>query len=61
MNKIDNTKQVRHDILLLKSLRLPKPAQQRLNYKKTYYNPILPVITGTIQYFNKIQKNSNSE
>ena len=32
MNKIDNTKQVRHGILLLKCLHLPKPAQQRLNY-----------------------------
>jgi hypothetical protein len=43
MNKIDNTKKVRHGILLLKSLRLPKPAQQRLNYKKTHYNPICTV------------------
>jgi hypothetical protein len=31
MNKTDNTKQVRHGILLLKCLHLPKPAQQRLN------------------------------
>jgi hypothetical protein len=29
MNKTDNTKQVRHGILLLKCLHLPKPAQQR--------------------------------
>jgi hypothetical protein len=27
MNKTDNTKQVRHGILLLKCLHLPKPAQ----------------------------------
>jgi hypothetical protein len=33
MNKTDNTKQVRHGILLLKCLHLPKPAQQRLNYQ----------------------------
>jgi hypothetical protein len=32
MNKTDNTKQVRHGILLLKCLHLPKPAQQRLNF-----------------------------
>ena len=31
MNKTDNTKQVRHGILLLKCLHLLKPAQQRLN------------------------------
>ena len=31
MNKTDNTKQVRHGILLLKCLHLPKPAKQRLN------------------------------
>ena len=34
MNKTDNTKQVRHGILLLKCLHLPKPAQQRLNYQR---------------------------
>ena len=32
MNKTDKTKQIRHGILLLKCLHLPKPAQQRLNY-----------------------------
>jgi hypothetical protein len=32
MNKIDNTKQVQHGILLLKCLHLPNPAQQRLYY-----------------------------
>jgi hypothetical protein len=37
MNKTDNTKQVRHGILLLKCLHLPKPAQQRLNYQNNYY------------------------
>jgi hypothetical protein len=34
MNKTDNTKQVRHGILLLKCLHLPKLAQQRLNYQR---------------------------
>jgi hypothetical protein len=36
MNKTDNTKQVRHSvILLLKCFKhLPKPAQQRLNYQR---------------------------
>jgi hypothetical protein len=34
MNKTDNTKQVRHGILLLKCLLLPKPAKQRLNYQR---------------------------
>ena len=34
MNKTDNTRQVRHGILLLKCLHLPKPAQQRLNYQR---------------------------
>jgi hypothetical protein len=33
MNRTDNTKQERHGILLLKCLHLPKPAQQRLNFK----------------------------
>jgi hypothetical protein len=33
-NKTDNTKQVRHGILLLKCLHLPKSAQQRLNYQR---------------------------
>jgi hypothetical protein len=32
MYKTDKTKQIRHGILLLKCLHLPKPAQQRLNY-----------------------------
>ena len=34
MNKTDNTKQVRHGILLLKYLHLHKPAQQQLNYQR---------------------------
>ena len=33
MNKTDNTKQVRHGILLLKCLHLPN-TQQRLNYQR---------------------------
>ena len=34
MNKTDNTKQVRHEILLLKCLHLSKPAQQQLHYQR---------------------------
>jgi hypothetical protein len=37
MNKTDNTKQVRHEILLLKCLHLPKPAQQQLHYQRHHH------------------------
>jgi hypothetical protein len=47
MNKTDNTKQVRHGILLLKCLHLLKPAQQRLNYQRQHQN--IKTITCIIQ------------
>jgi hypothetical protein len=51
MNKTDNTKQVRHGILLLKCLHLSKPAQQRLNYQKhqhqnNYYTNIVSLLNN---------------
>ena len=44
MNKTDNTKQVRHGILILKCLHLPKPAQQRLNYQRYQHQNIKTII-----------------
>jgi hypothetical protein len=48
MNKTDNTKQVRHGILLLKSLHLTKPGQQRLNYQKHQHQHIKTIIIQTL-------------
>jgi hypothetical protein len=48
MNKTDNTKQVRHGILLLKCLHLPKPAQQRLNYQSPKDINIKTIIIQTL-------------
>jgi hypothetical protein len=50
MNKTDNTKQVRHGILLLKGLYLPKPAQQRLNYQRHQQQIIKTIIIQTLFY-----------
>ena len=55
MNKTDNTKQVRHGILLLKCLHLPKPAQHGLNYQNNYYTNFVsrlkPLIHKLQAYF----------
>jgi hypothetical protein len=48
MNKTDNTKQVRHGIVLLKCLHLPKPAQQRLNYQRHQHQNIKTIIIQTL-------------
>jgi hypothetical protein len=48
MNKTDNTKQVRHGILLLKCLKLPKWAQQRLNYQRHQHQNIKTIIINTL-------------
>jgi hypothetical protein len=47
MNKTDNTKQVRHGILLLKCLHLPKPAQHatiKLSKTSTSHQHIKTII-----------------
>ena len=49
MNKTDNTKQVRHGILLLKCLHLPKPAQQRLNYQRHQHQQLLYKLGFTVE------------
>ena len=48
MNKTDKTKQVRHGILLLKCLHLPKPARQRLNYQRHQHQNIKKIIIQTL-------------
>jgi hypothetical protein len=48
MNKTDNTKHVRHGILLLKCLHLRKPAQQRLNYQRHHYQNIKTIVIQTL-------------
>jgi hypothetical protein len=48
MHETDNTRQVRHGILLLKSLHLPKPAQQRLNYQRHQHQNIKTIIIQTL-------------
>jgi hypothetical protein len=48
MNKTDNTKHVWHGILLLKSLHLPKPAQQRVNYQRHQHQNIKTIIIQTL-------------